>query len=62
MRQVFTRTKSSVDWKKVLARDDIDIVDISTPGNMRHPMAIAAANGAPMRAILIRAPGSSAPT
>lgn len=33
----------STDWKKVVARDDIDIVDVSAPGNMHHPMAIAAA-------------------
>jgi predicted dehydrogenase len=31
------------DWRKVIERDDIDVVDISTPGNMHHPMALAAA-------------------
>jgi len=35
--------EASTDWKKVIARNDIDVVDISTPGNMHHPMAIAAA-------------------
>jgi predicted dehydrogenase len=35
--------EASTDWKKVISRDDIDIVDISTPGNLHHPMAIAAA-------------------
>ena len=30
------------DWKKVIARDDIDIVDICTPGNLHLPMALAA--------------------
>lgn len=31
------------DWRKVVSREDIDVVDISTPGNLHHPMAIAAA-------------------
>ncbi len=31
------------DYRKLLARDDIDIVDISSPGNEHLPMAIAAA-------------------
>lgn len=35
--------EASTDWKKVVARDDIDVVDISTPGYLHHPMAIAAA-------------------
>ena len=30
------------DWEKVIARDDIDIVDICTPGNLHLPMALAA--------------------
>jgi predicted dehydrogenase len=33
----------STNWKEVLARDDIDIVDIATPGDLHKPMAIAAA-------------------
>jgi len=33
----------STNWKEVIARPDIDIVDISSPGNMHHPQAIAAA-------------------
>ncbi len=31
------------DWRRVIERDDIDVVDISTPGNLHHPMAMAAA-------------------
>jgi len=32
----------ATDWKKVIARDDIDVIDICTPGNQHLPMAIAA--------------------
>jgi len=31
------------DWRKVVERQDIDVVDIATPGDMHHPMALAAA-------------------
>lgn len=31
------------DWRKVVHRPDIGLVDISTPGNLHHPMALAAA-------------------
>lgn len=31
------------DWKKVVERDDVDIVDISTPPSLHHPIALAAA-------------------
>jgi predicted dehydrogenase len=31
------------DWKKLIKRKDIDVVDISTPGNLHAEMAIAAA-------------------
>jgi len=31
------------DWHQVIERKDIDVVDISTPGYLHHPMAIAAA-------------------
>ena len=31
------------DWRKAVERPDIDIVDIATPGNLHHPMALAAA-------------------
>ncbi len=32
----------STDWKEVMAREDIDVVDISTPGDMHMPMALEA--------------------
>jgi predicted dehydrogenase len=31
------------DWRKVIARPDVDVIDISTPGNLHHPIALAAA-------------------
>ncbi len=31
------------DWQKVVARDDIDIIDIATPTHLHHDMALAAA-------------------
>ena len=31
------------DWKKLIARDDIDVIDVSAPGNMHAEIAIAAA-------------------
>ena len=36
------------DWKKLLERDDIDIVDICTPNNLHAEMAIAAAQAGKM--------------
>jgi predicted dehydrogenase len=35
--------ESEGDWKKVVERKDIDVVDIATPGYLHHPMAVAAA-------------------
>lgn len=35
-------TETSTDWKAVIARDDIDIVDIVTPGDSHVEIAIAA--------------------
>jgi predicted dehydrogenase len=35
--------ESSTDWESVVRRKDIDIVDVSTPGDLHAPMAIAAA-------------------
>jgi predicted dehydrogenase len=35
--------EASTDWEEVVARKDIDIVDVSTPGDMHAPIAIAAA-------------------
>jgi len=33
----------SCDWRSVVQRKDIDVVDISTPGHLHHPIALAAA-------------------
>jgi predicted dehydrogenase len=35
--------ETAADWEEVVARKDIDLVDIVTPGNLHAPMAIAAA-------------------
>jgi len=31
------------NWKRVVQRDDIDIVDVASPGHLHHPMVIEAA-------------------
>lgn len=36
------------DWKKLIARDDIDLVDIAVPNNLHAEMAIAAAKAGKM--------------
>ncbi|GIV17701.1 MAG: hypothetical protein KatS3mg022_3136 [Armatimonadota bacterium] len=35
-------------WERVVERKDIDLVDVSVPGNMHAPIAIAAANAGKM--------------
>ena len=35
--------ESDCEWERVVARKDIQVVDISTPGFLHHPMVIAAA-------------------
>ena len=35
--------ETATDWKKVVNRPDVDLVDISTPGDSHAPIAIAAA-------------------
>ena len=35
--------ESDCEWERVVDRKDIDIVDISTPGFLHHPMALTAA-------------------
>ncbi len=35
-------------WERVIERKDIDLVDVSVPGNMHAPIAIAAANAGKM--------------
>ncbi len=34
---------AETDWQKLIARDDIGLVDVSTPGDTHAPIAIAAA-------------------
>lgn len=31
------------DWRRVIARDDVDVIDISVPTNLHHDIAVAAA-------------------
>ncbi|MFW6182355.1 MAG: Gfo/Idh/MocA family protein [Chloroflexota bacterium] len=35
--------ETSTDWQEVVERDDVDIVDISVPTHLHHPIAVAAA-------------------
>ena len=42
------------DWKKLIARDDIDVIDIAAPNNVHHDIAIAAAQAG--KAILCEKP------
>jgi predicted dehydrogenase len=35
--------EAATDWEEVIARKDIDIVDVATPGDLHAPIAIAAA-------------------
>jgi len=38
----FGWAESSTDWRAVVERDDIDLVDVCTPGNTHHEIALAA--------------------
>lgn len=42
-RDAFGWQEAATDWKAVVARDDIDIVDVSTPGLMHCEMVVEAA-------------------
>jgi predicted dehydrogenase len=42
-RQALGWQEASTDWRAVMAREDIDVVDISTPGDMHCGMALEAA-------------------
>lgn len=42
-RRLFGWQEASTDWRSVVARPDIDLVDISTPGDLHCEMALAAA-------------------
>jgi predicted dehydrogenase len=46
--------ESATDWEAVVARKDIDLVDISTPGDSHAPIAIAAARAG--KAVLCEKP------
>ena len=35
--------ETSTDWREVVERDDVDIVDISVPTHLHHSIAVAAA-------------------
>src|SRR5215471_18681928 len=35
--------ESDCEWQRVIARKDIQVVDVSTPGHLHHDMVIAAA-------------------
>ena len=39
----FGFAESASDWREVVARDDIDVIDICTPGDSHLPIALAAA-------------------
>ena len=39
---------TETDWKALIARDDIDAIDICTPNNLHAEIAIAAANAGKM--------------
>lgn len=41
--KAFGWAEASTDWKAVMARDDIDLVDVSTPGHMHSEMVLEAA-------------------
>lgn len=40
--ETFGWEEYETNWKNVIARDDIDVIDICTPGSLHMPMAIAA--------------------
>jgi predicted dehydrogenase len=40
----FGYEESAVDWREVISRDDIDIVDITTPNDLHRPIAELALN------------------
>jgi predicted dehydrogenase len=40
--QQFGWADTAADWRDVIARDDVDIVDVCTPGHLHHEIAVAA--------------------
>lgn len=47
-RQKYGWEEYDTSWERVVERKDIDLVDVSVPGNMHAPIAIAAANAGKM--------------
>lgn len=43
VREKYGWEEASDDWKAVVNRDDIDVVDVCTPGYLHHPMVLEAA-------------------
>lgn len=39
---------STTDWRELVARDDIDLIDICVPNNLHHDIAVAAAEAGKM--------------
>ncbi len=39
---------TETDWRKLIARDDIDAIDICVPNDLHHPIALAAARAGKM--------------
>lgn len=52
--QRFGFAEHATDWRDVVARDDIDVIDICTPGDSHLPIAVAAAEAG--KAILCEKP------
>ena len=42
-RKAYGWQEASTNWQAVVNRDDIDLVDVSTPGYLHHEMVMAAA-------------------
>lgn len=40
--------RAETDWRKLVESDDIDLIDICTPNNLHHDIAVAAANAGKM--------------
>lgn len=40
--QLYGWAEAATDWTAVVERDDVDVVDICTPGDTHHPIAMAA--------------------
>ena len=52
--RTFGWEEAATDWREVIARDDVDLVDVSTPGDSHAEIAIAAARAG--KAVLCEKP------